>query len=85
MGNSMPTQDKLRVLAEWLQVSPDELRFGKALAAVQQNPCDPLQTSLNMADREMLMRYLALSIAERKIVRDVVQALCLAATVKTIK
>ncbi len=85
MGNSMPTQDKLRVLAEWLQVSPDELRFGKTLAAVQQNPSDSLQTSLNMADREMLMRYLALSIAERKIVRDVVQALCLAATVKTIK
>ena len=30
LGKVMPTQDKLRVLAEWLQVSPDELRFGRA-------------------------------------------------------
>ena len=30
LGKVMPTQDKLRVLAEWLQVSPYELRFGRA-------------------------------------------------------
>ena len=30
LGKVMPTQDKLRVLSDWLQVSPDELRFGRA-------------------------------------------------------
>lgn len=28
MGESIPSQDKLRALAGWLQVSPDWLRFG---------------------------------------------------------
>ena len=28
LGKSIPTQDKLRVLADWLHVSPDELRYG---------------------------------------------------------
>ncbi|MEO5661563.1 MAG: hypothetical protein ABIQ90_17470 [Polaromonas sp.] len=27
LGKSISTQDKLRVLADWLQVSPDELRW----------------------------------------------------------
>ena len=31
LGKSIPTQDKLRVLSDWLQVSPDELRFGRPL------------------------------------------------------
>jgi hypothetical protein len=76
----MPTQDKLRVLAEWLQVSPDELRFGsrnhteKALGS--------LQEPIKLADREMLLRYLALPQSDRKTIRDVVEALSLAATVK---
>ena len=85
MGNSMPTQDKLRVLAEWLQVSPDELRFGNPHAGVQNGASDSLYASLNLADREMLIRYFSLAIAERKIVRDVVEALCVAATVKKVK
>ncbi len=85
MGNSIPTQDKLRVLAEWLQVSPDELRYGKALATLPRNVTESVQESLNLADREMLMRYFSLSIPERKIVRDVVEAFCLASNVKNSK
>lgn len=82
MGKSIPTQDKLRVLAEWLQVSPDELRFGKASATVPRGISDSLQESLNLADREMLVRYLSLSISDKKTVRDVVEALHTASTVK---
>lgn len=85
MGNSMPTQDKLRVLAEWLQVSPDALRFGNPRPGGQDGTADLLHDALNLADREMLVRYLALSTTDRKIVRDVVEALCVAATVKTAK
>ena len=85
MGNSMPTQDKLRVLAEWLQVSPDGLRFGNPLSVGQESAADSLRGSLNLADREMLNRYLTLSTTDRKIVRDVVEALCVAATVKKAK
>jgi hypothetical protein len=72
-------------LADWLQVSPDELRFGHPLAGVQEGVSDPLYASLSLVDREMLIRYFSLAIAERKIVRDVVEALCVAATVKKVK
>jgi len=74
LGKSMPTQDKLVVLAEWLQVSPDELRFGHASLAPRLLDADAQFEKLDMADREMVARYLTLSAADRKTVRDVVAA-----------
>lgn len=82
LGKSIPTQDKLRVLAEWLQVSPDELRFGSHLANTRISEADAGFERLDMADREMVHRYLALTVADRKTVREVVTALALAASVK---
>lgn len=82
LGKAIPTQDKLRVLADWLQVSPDELRFGRAGAAQAMHEADAQFNTLNMADREMLSRYMALSMAERKTVRDVVEALSVASVSK---
>jgi transcriptional regulator with XRE-family HTH domain len=78
LGKVMPTQDKLRVLADWLQVSPDELRFGRApgksfVFELNSGPMD-----VNLADRELIERYLSLSQAERKTIRDVVTAFVLA-------
>jgi transcriptional regulator with XRE-family HTH domain len=82
LGKSIPTQDKLRVLADWLQVSPDELRFGRQGGAHAVHEADASFESLNMADREMLSRYLALSVSARKTVRDVIEALSVAAAIK---
>lgn len=79
LGKSIPTQDKLRVLAEWLQVSPDELRFGRSTAEAKNTASISNLDNLNMVDREMLGRYLGLSIPARKTVRDVVTALSAAA------
>lgn len=83
LGQSLPTQDKLVVLAEWLQVSPDELRFGKAASGHRLSEADPRFEHLDMADREMISRYLSLTTAERKTVREVVGALVVAAAAKT--
>ena len=83
LGQSLPTQDKLVVLAEWLQVSPDELRFGKAASGHRLSEADPGFEHLDMADREMISRYLSLTTAERKTVREVVGALVVAAAAKT--
>ncbi len=79
LGQSLPTQDKLVVLAEWLQVSPDELRFGKAASGHRLSEADPRFEHLDMADREMISRYLSLTTAERKTVREVVAAITVAA------
>jgi len=74
LGKVMPTQDKLRVLADWLQVSPDELRFGRSPSKSYVSEMNEGQMEMGLADREMLGRYLSLSHAERKTIRDVVSA-----------
>ena len=82
LGNSIPMQDKLRVLADWLHVSADELRYG-TLTAIPKPKDSGLDSSvLTMQDRDMLARYMTLSLADRKTVCDVVVALAVAATVK---
>jgi len=83
LGKAIPTQDKLRVLADWLQVSPDELRFGRSGGAVMAAEGSASPATLSMADREMLSRYLGLDVNDRKTVREVVSALSLAASLKS--
>ena len=78
LGKVMPTQDKLRVLAEWLQVSPDELRFGRAPGKTYVFEMNAGPIEMALADREMIDRYLSLSQTERKIIRDVVSAFVMA-------
>jgi hypothetical protein len=82
LGKAIPTQDKLRVLADWLSVSPDELRFGRQGVPLKSNEGDATLDAMNMADREMLSRYLSLPLNERKTAREVVKALALAASSK---
>ena len=74
-------QDKLRVLADWLQVSTDELRYGAPAMTAKLQERDQESNALNMQDREMLKRYLRLPQENRKTVRDVVTALALAASI----
>jgi hypothetical protein len=74
LGKVMPTQDKLRVLAEWLQVSPDELRFGRTPGKTYVFELNSGPTEMGMADREMVERYLTLTQEEKKTIRDVVTA-----------
>ena len=74
MGVSLPSQDKLVVLAQWLQVSPHELRFGPG-AAHEVRSSGEWESQLNLRDREMLVRYLALSAKDKGTVCDVVTAL----------
>lgn len=83
LGKSIPMQDKLRVLAEWLHVSADELRFGTLAPAVKVQGTSFDTTTLTMQDRNMLVKYSALSVADRKTVCDVVLALAVAASVKS--
>jgi transcriptional regulator with XRE-family HTH domain len=84
LGKVMPTQDKLRVLAEWLQVSPDELRFGRAPGKTYVFELNAGPVEMALADREMVDRYLSLPQTERKTIRDVVSAFILAKVDSTV-
>lgn len=77
LGVSIPTQDKLRVLAQWLDVEADELRFGRHTARTARES-GPLEGRLRHGDREMVERYLALPAEAQKTVREVVVGLSVA-------
>jgi hypothetical protein len=81
LGKPLPMQDKLRVLAEWLQVSQDELRYGTSATVAKLQDRNSESHALSMQDREMLKRYLSLPPENRKTDRDVVTALALAASI----
>ena len=82
LGKSIPMQDKLRVLADWLHVSADELRYGTLAPTFKTQDSGTDMSVLTMQDRDMLARYMTLSLADRKTVCDVVVALAVATTVK---
>lgn len=75
VGVSIPQQDKLRALADWLEVEPDELRFGRGSQARTAREAGPLESRLRHVDREMVERYLALPADVQKTVREVVLGL----------
>ncbi len=74
-SRSLPTQDKLQVLAEWLKVAPEVLRFGEAVRAKARAHQRRWDESLNYTEREVIDAYLQLPAPQRKVVREVVLAL----------
>lgn len=75
IGQSLPNQDKLVVLADWLRVDPQALRFGTSTSSDGKASAFPvLDHSLNQKDQEMLVKYLMLPPKERDVVCEVVAA-----------
>lgn len=76
-GEAIPSQDKLQVLAEWLQVEPQVLRFGadaiQAVRSTQQR-----WDELSYTERATLDAFLRLPIEQRRVVQKVIEAFCLA-------
>lgn len=87
IGLSIPEQEKLMVLAQWLEVPPHTLRFGAAAATPP--PAQPVRRALRAPpsryvpatprvsppDRETIGRFLKLPADERRLVGELVAAL----------
>jgi hypothetical protein len=80
MAESIPTQDKLRTLAQWLQVPAEWLRFGAAPlddARDSRPPTDNAMGSLLAAmspeELKLVEALHALEEDERRLVRELVQ------------
>lgn len=80
IGVSLPKQDKLRVLSDWLRISPNDLLFGPEHAPTRLPLMEALiPDALNLADHQMVKRYMALSVEHRRVIRELVAALdCMA-------
>jgi hypothetical protein len=77
-GMSIPEQDKLQALADWLGAEPHALRFGRKANRVRETAAAwPAPASAQ--DRAAIEAYLRLPSASRKAVREVIAALARAA------
>ena len=72
LGKCMPTQEKLVCLANLLDTSPEQLRFGRSSEkTLIAKFGDGLEEVANV-DQQFFRRYLALTESQRRMVRDVV-------------
>lgn len=73
-SRSIPTQDKIQVLAEWLKIEPEVLRFGDAVRTKVQEHQQRWGEGVGYVERETLDAFLQLPATERKIIREVIWA-----------
>ncbi len=71
LGNVMPRQEHLRVLSNWLKVSPDHLRFGKSQANTPLFQSNGVEHEVSFEDQEFLDKYFTLTAAQKSVVRSV--------------
>lgn len=76
LGLSIPEQDKVQVLADWLGVEPHTLRYGRPVKPRALGETKPQWfRTLTAADREAIDQFLKLPTERKKVVRDLISAL----------
>lgn len=73
-GETLPSQEKLLVLAEWLAVPPQQLRFGSEVAQRVQQRRARWDSGIGYQDRDIFEAFLKLPVPQRKVVREVILA-----------
>lgn len=71
-AKAIPSQDKLQVLAEWLKLEPQVLRFGTQVARSVQEHRQRWEEKLSYQERETVDAFLQLPAAQRKLIREVI-------------
>lgn len=74
MGEVIPTQDKLQVLAEWLNVDPHWLRFGEKLSGSVQQQRKRWDANMSPQERQVVETFMSLPPEKRKIIGEIVFA-----------
>jgi hypothetical protein len=76
LGKSLPTQDKLVVLAKLLDTSAEQLRYGrhseKTLTLLN---ADGIETELTASQQKLVRKYISLNKAQQRLVSDLVDAI----------
>jgi transcriptional regulator with XRE-family HTH domain len=71
-GETLPSQEKLLVLAEWLGVPPQELRFGIDVVQRVQQRRARWDSGIGYQDRDIFEAFLKLPVPQRKLIREVI-------------
>ncbi|WP_327050444.1 transcriptional regulator [Halomonas sp. KO116] len=72
-GDSIPSQDKLQVLARWLLVDPHQLRYGDSAYNSVSEPTPTWEVSSSSDEWQVLLLYRGLPAAQKKVVRDIIE------------
>ncbi|WP_194723887.1 hypothetical protein [Noviherbaspirillum malthae] len=75
LGLAIPTQDKLRVLADWLGVSAEWLRFGQEQASDSRHDATGALVHADSSDSALLDAFHRLDAKNQEIVFQLVQSL----------
>ena len=71
-NKAIPTQDKVQVLAEWLKIAPEVLRFGEGVRKSLQKHRQRWDEGVSHLEREALDAFLQLPGPQRKLIREVI-------------
>lgn len=71
-GETLPSYEKLLVLAEWLAVSPQQLGFGDQVGKKTAERQARWDSGIGYQDREIFEAFLKLPVPQRKVVREVI-------------
>lgn len=71
-SRAIPTQDKVQVLAEWLKVEPQVLRFGEAVRLSIQQHKQRWDEGVGYLERETFDAFLQLPTPQRKLIREII-------------
>ena len=71
-GETLPSQEKLLVLAEWLAVPPQQLRFGSEVTQRVQQRRARWDSGIGYQDRDIFEAFLKLPVPQRKLIREVI-------------
>jgi hypothetical protein len=72
---SIPEQDKLQVLAEWLKIDPHILRFGSQISRNIAKKKKRWDEAISGPEREVLETFITLPAEQKKVARAVILAL----------
>ena len=85
LGESLPKQDKVLVLAEWLRVPPHQLRYGVEVEQRIEQQRTRWDEGIGYQEREVFEAFLSLPAPQRKVVREVIQAFVQAQTTEAVR
>ena len=72
-GEAIPSHDKVKALAQWLEISPNWLHHGEGGAGQAEQPATPYRNPL--PDQELLRRYRKLNPRQQQAVAEIITAL----------
>jgi transcriptional regulator with XRE-family HTH domain len=72
-GEAIPNQDRLQVLAEWLNVDPHWLRFGEKLSGSVQQQRKRWDANMTPQERQVVENFMKLPPEKRKLVAEIIK------------